>query len=60
MVSALRVLTALDKRLEHVMINSSPFPVSIYQKLGFEVRGPEEMKDGVRTVSMLHRVRPSV
>lgn len=58
--SALAELTQLDKGLEHVTVNSSLFAVGIYEKLGFEVRGPEEEKDGMRTVPMLYRVRESV
>lgn len=39
--------------LSTISVNSSPYAIPIYEKLGFRSTGPEEIKDGIRFTSMI-------
>jgi len=41
---------------DEVTVNSSPFAVDIYKKLGFECIDHEQLVDGIRFVPMLYRI----
>ena len=38
--------------IPYVTVNSSPYAVEFYKKIGFEPLGPEETRDGIRFTSM--------
>lgn len=37
-------------------VNSSPYAVPVYEKLGFLPQGPEELKDGIRSTPMYYKL----
>ena len=43
--------------LSEVSVNSSPNAVKAYQKLGFKVKGLEQLENGIRFVPMTLRIR---
>lgn len=52
LLQALDVSRQHNPDLEQVTVNSSPYAVPIYEKLGFEQTGPEQVKNGIRFVPM--------
>ena len=38
--------------IPYVTVNSSPYAVEFYKKIGFKPLGPEEIRDGIRFTSM--------
>ncbi len=38
---------------KHMTVNSSPYAVAIYAKLGFTATGPEQLQDGIRFTPMV-------
>ena len=49
---ALAVSRQHNPDLERVTVNSSPYAVPVYEKLGFVQTGPEQVKNGIRFVPM--------
>ena len=42
--------------LSEVSVNSSPFAIPVYQKLGFQITGPEQTVNGIRFQPMVLNV----
>lgn len=49
---ALAVSRQHNPDLERVTVNSSPYAVPVYERLGFASTGPEQVKNGIRFVPM--------
>ena len=49
---ALEICVRDEPKITGITVNSSPNAVSIYQKLGFSVMEPEQLKNGIRFVPM--------
>ena len=49
---ALRMCKRINPHLREITVNSSPYAVGIYEKLGFEHTGPEQEKNGIRFTPM--------
>ena len=45
-------LAVRDNQTGKLTVNSSPYAVEIYKKLGFSPTGPEEISDGIRFTHM--------
>lgn len=43
-----------QSKSETITVNSSPYAVEIYQKLGFLPTGPEQTTNGIRSTSMIY------
>lgn len=41
--------------LDTITVNSSPYAVEVYKKLGFEATDPEQMVDGIRFTPMIYK-----
>ncbi len=41
-----------DPKVDEITVNSSPFAVPIYQRLGFVANGGEKVQDGIRFIPM--------
>lgn len=41
-----------SKEVKHITVNSSPYAVAIYNKLGFKTKGNEQLKNGIRFIPM--------
>lgn len=52
LLQALDVSRQHNPDLERVTVNSSPYAVPVYEKLGFVQTGPEQVKNGIRFVPM--------
>lgn len=50
---AVEICRERNPRIERLTVNSSPYAVEIYQRLGFELIGPEEVHHGVRATPMV-------
>jgi GNAT superfamily N-acetyltransferase len=55
------LITCLSNRAEvpKITVHSSPNAVEAYQKLGFQVEGPEQTENGIRFIPMALPVRDS-
>lgn len=51
-VSAAEEVRKRTPAAKEITLNSSPFAVPIYVRMGFEVSGPEQTKDGMRFTPM--------
>ena len=45
-------LAVQDNKTGKITVNSSPYAVEIYKRLGFIAKGPEEVSDGIRYTPM--------
>lgn len=54
---SLEWLKRLDLDRPVITVNSSPYAVEIYKKLGFNETGPEQVKNGIRFTPMEARVK---
>lgn len=50
---ALEIRRGCDPAISEITVNSSPYAVSIYEKLGFQKLGPEQIKNGMRFTPMV-------
>lgn len=48
-------LVVRDSQSGRLTVNSSPYAVKVYKKLGFSPTGPEEISDGIRFTRMERR-----
>ena len=48
-------LVKADNSTGTITVNSSPYAVEIYKRLGFTPTGPEEISDGIRFTHMEYR-----
>lgn len=49
---AVAYVEAMKPETRAVTVNSSPYAVGFYEKVGFQALGPEKMADGIRFTSM--------
>lgn len=54
---ALRSVRASNPDLRELSVNSSPYAVPIYEKLGFQVSQPEQISVGIRYIPMRLQLR---
>ncbi|HEY9061547.1 MAG TPA: GNAT family N-acetyltransferase [Pseudobacteroides sp.] len=54
---ALRICIAKDPELNEVTVNSSPYAVDIYHKLGFENEGEETVNNGINYIPMRMKIQ---
>ena len=45
-----------DNKVNYMTVNSSPYAVPVYEKLGFEVTDKEQVKNGLRFTPMKYQV----
>ncbi len=50
---ALEIRRGCDPTMSEVTVNSSPYAVRIYEKLGFQKLGPERVENGIRFTPMV-------
>jgi len=50
---ALAFSRSINPELKEITVNSSPYAVHIYQKLGFKLNGPEQVVNGIRFIPLL-------
>ncbi len=46
-----------DPKVDEITVNSSPFAVPIYQRLGFVAMGGEQVQDGIRFIPMARSLK---
>lgn len=46
----------IQKNIKQITVNSAPYAVSIYQRLGFVALDAEQVKNGIRFVPMLYKI----
>ncbi len=49
---AYQICQEADPTLRQITVNSSPYAVSIYERLGFSRTGPDQIKNGIRYIPM--------
>ncbi len=49
---AYQICIKANPSFQQITVNSSPYAVSIYERLGFSRTGPDQMKSGIRYVPM--------
>ncbi len=50
---ALRICRTREPALTGITVNSSPYAVPVYEKLGFRPTGPEREQNGIRHIPMI-------
>ena len=58
--AALEILNSESPHATTVTVNSSPFAVEPYEKMGFAVSGPRQSKGGVISIPMTKMIRTDV
>ena len=53
---ALACSCSIKPGLKEITVNSSPYSVHIYQKLGFQLNGPEQAINGIRFIPLLFQI----
>lgn len=53
---ALFALARAEAEAEAITVNSSPYAVDIYQRLGFRATMPEQVMDGIRFTPMIYEM----
>ena len=45
-----------DKSLTQITVNSSPYAVKVYERLGFMKTGEQQEKNGILFIPMMHLI----